>query len=394
MLNFRGGIKPDAHKYTRNIPVAEALSPDYVRIFTYGDVPAVMTGDIVAVGQPITKNNKAHASVCGVVYEIANSHIVIKNNGDSCTFGANKPFNKKLSAAKYEDILAFTKTKGICVDGEFLTDKIERAKDKAKVLIVSCGETEPFSCARYKVLDGNKKEIIYGTKILMKALGLRKAAITLETTYLKDYFKLKELVGKSGNIEIITHTSKYPAEHPSILKNSFKKKFVADKSIAEDELLVINCEEAAELFASFKSGLPTVNRLVTVDGDAVNNPLTVKVPVGTPVEYLLKLCDEDPEQTEVIVSGNPINAVTMERCDFIQKHTSSVLALGKRFHVREAGECISCGMCHKACPMNLYPDRMYFENKKHEKCIDCGCCTYVCPAKIDFSHLCSLEVEK
>ncbi len=388
MLNFKGGIKPDAHKYTKNIPLAEALSPEYVKIYTYGDIPCVMTGDIVSIGQQLTRCNKAHASVCGMVIEIANSYITIRNDRRTDICSSCVPFNKKLSRATYDDIISFAETKGIRYGSEFLTDKLEKNSETAKILIVSCGETEPFSCSRYKTLAKYKKEIFYGTKIIMKALGLTKAAVTLEATYLKEYYNLKKLVGKTGNIEIITHTSKYPAEHPVVLKKEFCKKYVSKSSdITEDNILVISCEEAAALFTSFRNGLPMVGRLVTVDGDSVYTPRTVYVPIGTPVEYLLSLCEAENHEIKALVCGNPICGSQISPEDAVLKETSTVLALGEKFCSGESRECISCGRCHKACPVGLYPDRFLEFNSISRNCIRCGACTYICPSKIDFSFL-------
>ena len=51
-------------------------------------------------------------------------------------------------------------------------------------------------------------------------------------------------------------------------------------------------------------------------------------------------------------------------------------------------ECINCGLCINACPININPKYMYFNKDKKSKmykkeCIKCGMCSYVCPSKID-----------
>jgi electron transport complex protein RnfC len=68
--------------------------------------------------------------------------------------------------------------------------------------------------------------------------------------------------------------------------------------------------------------------------------------------------------------------------------------------VPEAGPCIRCGSCTRACPMGLLPLEMAAHIRAGDldgavgyslsDCISCGCCAYVCPSHIPlvqyFSH--------
>ena len=74
------------------------------------------------------------------------------------------------------------------------------------------------------------------------------------------------------------------------------------------------------------------------------------------------------------------------------KTDSGLLALtGEEANVSQPSNCISCGACARACPMNLMPMYIDFyalagDFKTSEKygtnhCIECGCCANVCPAK-------------
>lgn len=76
----------------------------------------------------------------------------------------------------------------------------------------------------------------------------------------------------------------------------------------------------------------------------------------------------------------------------VTKGTSGILALTKDMAVLpDTSNCIRCGKCVEACPMNLLPTKLQslsqrneleeFENFHGLDCIECGCCTFVCPAK-------------
>jgi electron transport complex protein RnfC len=75
------------------------------------------------------------------------------------------------------------------------------------------------------------------------------------------------------------------------------------------------------------------------------------------------------------------------------KGTSGILAFTEAEAVTpEAGPCIRCGSCTRACPMGLLPlemaarvragDLAGADNYGLKDCIACGCCSYICPSHI------------
>lgn len=58
--------------------------------------------------------------------------------------------------------------------------------------------------------------------------------------------------------------------------------------------------------------------------------------------------------------------------------------------------CIKCGRCISACPLNLMPTELEKAYDRRDKealmklkvglCMNCGSCSYVCPAKRDLAE--------
>ena len=75
----------------------------------------------------------------------------------------------------------------------------------------------------------------------------------------------------------------------------------------------------------------------------------------------------------------------------VTKTTSGILLLtAEETFSYEAGPCINCASCARACPMHLMPmyidsyvlsgDAAGAEKYGAMNCIECGSCAYVCPA--------------
>ena len=75
----------------------------------------------------------------------------------------------------------------------------------------------------------------------------------------------------------------------------------------------------------------------------------------------------------------------------VLKQNNAILAFNKEeAQLFEPTDCIRCGRCVNACPMNLMPTMLEQYTRLNNieglnklnimSCMECGCCSYVCPA--------------
>ena len=151
-------------------------------------------------------------------------------------------------------------------------------------------------------------------------------------------------------------------------------------------------------FAKYvKTGMPLVEKCVTVDGSAVRNPQNVIVPIGTSIADLIEFTGGFAEEAGKIFYGGPMTGHNVTTTDEpILKTTNAIIALSVKDSVPPTPTaCIHCGRCVDVCPHHLYStefckaleiegkdDRMArLEELSINLCMECGCCAYVCPAK-------------
>lgn len=87
----------------------------------------------------------------------------------------------------------------------------------------------------------------------------------------------------------------------------------------------------------------------------------------------------------------------------VTKTTNAILAFGEKADKKKGIEdrcaqtnCIKCGRCISACPLNLMPTELEKAYDRRDKealmklkvglCMNCGSCSYVCPAKRDLAE--------
>ena len=207
---FRGGIRPDDHKYTKNSSIEKIKEPDLVSIPLSQHVgvmcrPVVKAGDRVLVGQligevPAGLGCPVHASVSGTVQRIeevttayggVSYNVVIENDKQNTLAPTVHPFGKKLSEATFAEIVAVIKNAGIAGIGgtAFPTyAKVSAARGKVDTMIINCCEGEPFVTITGRMILENLQEILGGIKILMMAVGVREAHLAIDKVgkFIKD----------------------------------------------------------------------------------------------------------------------------------------------------------------------------------------------------------------
>ncbi len=418
-LTFKGGIHVPDCKNTKNSPITEFPAPKIVSIPMQQHIgapatPLVAKGDAVCVGQVIGRFDSGlscpvHATVSGIVKDIEmrpsytgygkTAHIVIENDFLNTVDSSIKPYSGELKDATTEEIIEIVKNAGISGMGgaAFPTyAKISSAIGKAKDIIVNCAECEPYITANYRLMLEEPERIISGTEILLKALRLEKAILAVEDNKKDAAEVLREMTADDSRFEVVVLKTKYPQGDERQLIYAIKGiELPAGKLPADVGCVIFNAETCAAVHTAFTTGMPLVSRIVTVDGDAINEPKNIRVPFGTSYEDVFEFCGGVKENVSRIISGGPMMGSSQwDYNSVIMKNTSAILVLSDEdsHAVLENAACIHCGKCVSVCPMHLMPNYLAAFSKADNtemcekfgimSCVECGCCTYTCPGRV------------
>ena len=156
--------------------------------------------------------------------------------------------------------------------------------------------------------------------------------------------------------------------------------------------MVVNVATCVAIANAFLTGMPAIEKNVTVSGDAIKTPSCFRARTGIPVSFLIEQAGGFVAEPEKVISGGPMMGLAQYNTDYpVTKTTSSVLAMlhAPKTYDAEA-PCIRCGRCVAHCTMRLMPLKLAEASHKDDiekaelynvtECIECGLCSYVCPA--------------
>ncbi len=369
--------------------------------------PLVSIGDKVTVGQKIADSDEfvsapVHSSVSGTVTDIKPyfhdsgtmvEAIFVENDKKYTVSDTVCP--KNYENMTREEILGVIREAGIVGMGGagFPTHVKLSPKTKVDYVIVNGAECEPFITSDHRYMLENADDVIYGLKVAMKTLGLSDGYIGVELNKKDGIESLKASKEFNERIHITGLKTKYPqGAEKQLIKAVTGRNVPAGKLPADAGAVVINAATAAAIANAFKTGMPAVEKNVTVSGDAISKPSNFKVRTGVPVSFLIEQAGGFKEAPEKLISGGPMMGITQYNTDYpVTKTTSSVLAIINAPETYDAdAPCIRCGRCVERCPMRLMPLKLANAAKKDDvetaekynilECIECGLCSYICPA--------------
>jgi electron transport complex protein RnfC len=164
-------------------------------------------------------------------------------------------------------------------------------------------------------------------------------------------------------------------------------------------IIMNNVSTIAAIADYFATGMPYIDRMVTVSGPGIAQPANLIVPIGTTVREVLQFCGGLTDDTREVIMGGPMMGTPLASLDVpILKSSSGLLAFTDAETARpKEYPCIRCGRCVEACPYFLNPSRLarlakarlYDEMKRAQvmECVECGSCTYSCPSGIPIVQL-------
>ena len=234
-------------------------------------------------------------------------------------------------------------------------------------------------------------EIFRGLKVIQKLLNPKEIVIGIEEEN-KELIEIFEKIQKEEKFEVKVKLlpTIYPQGSELQLINTITQKKVKKGELPlEQGVIVSNVSTVKAIYNAFFEGKPLIERIVTISGEKARNIGNYKLKFGTPLYYIvneLKIVNED----KVIFGGPMMGTEVFDSRIPTVKGTSGILFLDTEEIERK--NCISCGYCVEACPMNLMPFEFadYYKNGKYEKmitaniqnCIDCGACEFVCPSRV------------
>jgi electron transport complex protein RnfC len=196
---------------------------------------------------------------------------------------------------------------------------------------------------------------------------------------------------------------KYPqGAEKMLIKSLLGREVPSGKLPMHVGVIVQNVASVATIAEVFETGLPLIERIVTVTGPGVRRPSNLIVPVGTKTRDLLDACGGlTPDAREIVFGGPMMGSAEADLDAPVIKGTTGVVVLTSAEVKPQASyPCIHCGHCLDACPVFLNPQLLgslakmerYDEMEQHHlaDCMLCGSCSYTCPSNIPLSQLFAL----
>jgi electron transport complex protein RnfC len=268
-------------------------------------------------------------------------------------------------------------------------------------LLINGAECEPFLTTDHRTMVEFPDRVWFGVRIMMKALGVPKVVIGIEKNKPDAIEILERTKPDDLNAEVQGLYVKYPqGAEKMLIKAVMGREVPSGKLPMHVGAVVQNVGTIACIAEIFETGLPLIERVVTVTGPGVNKPGNLIVPVGAKFKDILAFCGGIKENVTEILSGGPMMGAAQPDLEApaTKGVTGIVVLTEKESRPRTVYPCISCGHCLDACPMFLNPSKMgklaqtarypdMAEEANLWDCMLCGACSYVCPSNIPLSQM-------
>lgn len=413
MASYLTGIHTPHRKNTIKTPTVKMDTPKTVSIpmsMHIGNeaIPTVKAGDLVKVGTKIGEaDGKISAcifsSVSGKVTKLGEyltasgavtTSVVIESDGEMTPEENICP----PTVSNREELIAALRESGIVGLGGagFPTHvKLDVDPEKIEYLVINGAECEPYITSDTVTMLTRADDMKDAILALNKHLGIKNVVIGIENNKKEAISKMKEMAASifQCNVEVRSLPSVYPQGGEKVLVyHTTGKKIPTGKLPIDVGCIVLNCTTLASIGAYLRTGMPLVEKCVTVDGGAVKNPQNVIVPIGTSLSDVFDFCGGLKEDPAKIIFGGPMMGVTApDASGPVMANSNAILALtNKEAKLPKTTACIRCGSCVNTCPFGLSPVTIAeaYERKDAEAltalsvnaCMECGCCSFICPA--------------
>ena len=373
--------------------------------------PIVKVGDEVKVGQLIAEASGAvsspvHASVSGKVVKIENyllsdgrevPAVRIASDGLMTVSEEVKP---PVVNDLDEFILAVRNSGLVGLGGAGFPSAVKLGAAKSgniHTVVINAAECEPYITSDTRTILDKPELVFEGIGILAKFIpSIEKFIFGIEKNKPACIEEIARIFRDDAKVSVMPLPTLYPQGAEKVLIYNTTGLVVPEGKLPADiGVLVINVTSLAVLARYMTTGMPLVDKCLTVDGSAVKEPKNIVVPLGTAISDVLAFAGVELDGACKVLFGGPMMGVAASSVsEPISKRNNALTVLNSEdSKEREATACIHCGRCVSACPMKLNPatfskaldlsvdDKIAkLEEYSINLCMECGCCSFVCPA--------------
>jgi electron transport complex protein RnfC len=424
LRTFRHGVHPpEAKDETRGLairqfPFAPVLVVPLVQHMGKPSIPEVREGQEVRRGQRIARPDgfmsvSMHAPASGVVRRIG----PVPGIAGRMVPGVYlEPFPGStqevvggtpcaLETATPEEIVAAIQDAGVVgLGGAAFPTHVKLSIPEGKsidTLIVNGAECEPYLTTDHRVMLEQSEDLFTGIRYLLKVTGAERVIVGVEANKADAAHHLRESLPDDLPATIEVLRVKYPQGAEKMLITALLGREVPSGGLPLDvHVLCVNVATTAEIGRLLPQGRGVQERVITITGPAVRRKGNYRIPIGTPLRFLLEQVGVDERVARVFLGGPMMGQAASTLDVSITKGTSGVVAFteaeGALTH-RQVYPCIRCAYCVDACPIFLDPSRLGLLAERGEyqtmaeqfnlfDCFECGSCSFVCPSHIPLVH--------
>lgn len=284
---------------------------------------------------------------------------------------------------------------------------------KAEIVLVNGAECEPLLKVDQQLAARHAEELVRGLALSMQATGAREGIVALKAKYGEAIAAITPLLRDDMRIHILQDV--YPAGDEVITIWMATGRRVPPGGIPLNIGVVVNnVQTLINVARAVDHDRPVTHRDITVTG-AVRQPVTVTLPLGTPLREALALAGglNIPAAEAAFIDGGPMMGGLLESLDTpVSKTTGGLIALPadhllirrRRTDMRSIVSmartvCEQCLLCTELCPRHLIghelPPHLIVRSVNYNHvaepsvllsaltCSECAICeAYACPVEI------------
>jgi Predicted NADH:ubiquinone oxidoreductase, subunit RnfC len=237
--------------------------------------------------------------------------------------------------------------------------------ERAETILLNCAECEPLLRLHRQLLEKYAREIVDTFHMIGEVVGAKEVLIGIKKAYKKTIQALEEVIAGYPKVKLALLDEVYPAGDEVVLIYEATGKVVRPGGLPiESGIAVFNVETIYNVYQAVSKDMPVVEKLVSIVAE-VNKPITVKVPIGTPIEEVVALAGGVTTKNPVYFVGGPMMGNIGSGAQPVTKTTNAVLVLPEEHFIiqrkkrkagidlkRAAACCCQCNMCTDLCPRN------------------------------------------